>query len=68
MPPTSSETDVQSPCHLFHLAFSVAPSRRRLIALRLNEANCVEREPIVYSGSYLEYVQTLGHEAPEIYS
>ena len=25
-------------------------------------------EPIVYSGSYLEYVQTLGHEAPEIYS
>jgi len=39
-----------------------------LIALRLNEANCVEREPIVYSGSYLEYVQTLGHEAPEIYS
>jgi hypothetical protein len=28
----------------------------------------VEREPIVYSGSYLEYVQKLGHEAPGIYS
>ena len=28
----------------------------------------LERDPIVYSGSYIEYVQKLGHEAPGIYS
>ena len=27
-----------------------------------------ERTPRVYPGSYIEYVQTLGHEAPGIYS
>jgi ATPase subunit of ABC transporter with duplicated ATPase domains len=27
-----------------------------------------ERNPVVYPGSYVEYVQSLGHEAPGIYS
>jgi hypothetical protein len=36
--------------------------------LELGGESGVEREPIVYSGSYLEYVQKLGHEAPGIYS
>ena len=27
-----------------------------------------DRSPRVYSGSYVEYVQTMGHEAPGIYS
>jgi ATPase subunit of ABC transporter with duplicated ATPase domains len=27
-----------------------------------------DRKPRVYPGSYIEYVQTIGHEAPGIYS
>jgi hypothetical protein len=27
-----------------------------------------DRNPTVYTGSYVEYVQKLGHEAPGIYS
>src|SRR3984893_12667886 len=36
--------------------------------LELGGESGVEREPVVYPGSYIEYVQTLGHEAPGIYS
>jgi ATPase subunit of ABC transporter with duplicated ATPase domains len=36
--------------------------------LELGGESGVEREPVVYPGSYSEYVQNLGHEAPGIYS
>src|SRR5450432_2463998 len=36
--------------------------------LELGGESGVEREPVVYPGSYIEYVQNLGHEAPGIYS
>jgi ATPase subunit of ABC transporter with duplicated ATPase domains len=36
--------------------------------LELGGESGVEREPVVYPGSYIEYVQTLGHEAPGVYS
>jgi len=36
--------------------------------LELGGESGVERNPVVYSGSYIEYVQKLGHEAPGIYS
>ena len=32
--------------------------------LELGGESGVERDPVVYPGSYIEYVQTLGHEAP----
>ncbi len=36
--------------------------------LELGGETGTEREPRVYPGSYIEYVQALGHEAPGIYS
>jgi ATPase subunit of ABC transporter with duplicated ATPase domains len=36
--------------------------------LELGGESGVDRDPRVYLGSYLEYVQALGHEAPGIYS
>ena len=36
--------------------------------LELGGESGKEREPRVYPGSYAEYVQTIGHEAPGIYS
>ena len=36
--------------------------------LELGGESGLERDPIVYSGSYIEYVQKIGHEAPGIYS
>ncbi|MBL8177445.1 MAG: ABC-F family ATP-binding cassette domain-containing protein [Bryobacterales bacterium] len=36
--------------------------------LELGGESGVDREPVVYPGSYVEYVQKLGHEAPGIYS
>ena len=36
--------------------------------LELGGESGLERDPIVYSGSYIEYVQNIGHEAPGIYS
>ena len=36
--------------------------------LELGGESGLERDPIVYSGSYSEYVQKIGHEAPGIYS
>jgi ATPase subunit of ABC transporter with duplicated ATPase domains len=36
--------------------------------LELGGETGTEREPRVYPGSYVEYVQALGHEAPGIYS
>ena len=36
--------------------------------LELGGESGVELEPVVYPGSYVEYVQNLGHEAPGIYS
>src|SRR5450755_2288254 len=36
--------------------------------LELGGESGVEREPVVYPGSYVEYVQKLGHEAPGIHS
>ena len=36
--------------------------------LELGGESGTEREPLVYPGSYLEYVQKLGHEAPGIHS
>jgi ATPase subunit of ABC transporter with duplicated ATPase domains len=36
--------------------------------LELGGESGVERDPRVYLGSYLEYVQALGHEAPGIYA
>ena len=36
--------------------------------LELGGESGTEREPRVYPGSYVEYVQALGHEAPGIYS
>jgi ATPase subunit of ABC transporter with duplicated ATPase domains len=35
--------------------------------LELGGESGTEREPRVYLGSYLEYVQALGHEAPGIH-
>ncbi len=35
--------------------------------LELGGESGVDREPVVYPGSYVEYVQKLGHEAPGIY-
>ncbi len=36
--------------------------------LELGGESGVEREPVVYPGSYIEYVRNLGHEAPGIYA
>ncbi|MEJ7609305.1 MAG: ABC-F family ATP-binding cassette domain-containing protein [Bryobacteraceae bacterium] len=36
--------------------------------LELGGESGTERSPRVYPGSYIEYVQTMGHEAPGIYS
>src|SRR4051794_2908537 len=36
--------------------------------LELGGESGTDREPVVYPGSYVEYVQRLGHEAPGIYS
>jgi ATPase subunit of ABC transporter with duplicated ATPase domains len=36
--------------------------------LELGGESGTERDPLVYPGSYIEYVQRLGHEAPGIYS
>jgi ATPase subunit of ABC transporter with duplicated ATPase domains len=36
--------------------------------LELGGESGVDRTPIVYPGSYTEYVAKLGHEAPGIYS
>jgi ATPase subunit of ABC transporter with duplicated ATPase domains len=36
--------------------------------LELGGESGTERDPVVYPGSYIEYVQRLGHEAPGIYS
>jgi ATPase subunit of ABC transporter with duplicated ATPase domains len=36
--------------------------------LELGGESGLERHPIVYAGSYIEYVQKIGHEAPGIYS
>jgi ATPase subunit of ABC transporter with duplicated ATPase domains len=36
--------------------------------LELGGESGTEREPVVYPGSYVEYVQKLGHEAPGIYA
>jgi ATPase subunit of ABC transporter with duplicated ATPase domains len=36
--------------------------------LELGGESGTEREPLVYPGSYVEYVQKLGHEAPGIHS
>jgi ATPase subunit of ABC transporter with duplicated ATPase domains len=36
--------------------------------LELGGENGTDRNPTVYPGSYVEYVQKLGHEAPGIYS
>jgi ATPase subunit of ABC transporter with duplicated ATPase domains len=36
--------------------------------LELGGESGTERVPVVYPGSYIEYVQRLGHEAPGIYS
>ena len=36
--------------------------------LELGGESGLERDPVVYPGSYVEYVRTLGHEAPGIYS
>jgi ATPase subunit of ABC transporter with duplicated ATPase domains len=36
--------------------------------LELGGKSGLERHPIVYAGSYIEYVQKIGHEAPGIYS
>jgi ATPase subunit of ABC transporter with duplicated ATPase domains len=36
--------------------------------LELGGESGTERNPVVYPGSYIEYVQRLGHEAPGIYS
>jgi ATPase subunit of ABC transporter with duplicated ATPase domains len=36
--------------------------------LELGGESGVERDPVVYPGSYVEYVRNLGHEAPGIYS
>src|SRR5438874_1238394 len=36
--------------------------------LELGGENGAARNPIVYPGSYVEYVRTLGHEAPGVYS
>src|SRR5664280_162776 len=35
--------------------------------LELGGESGTERDPVVYPGSYIEYVQRLGHEAPGIY-
>src|SRR5438552_2650527 len=35
--------------------------------LELGGESGTDREPVVYPGSYVEYVQSLGHEAPGIY-
>jgi hypothetical protein len=36
--------------------------------LELGGESGTDRHPTVYPGSYVEYVQKLGHEAPRIYS
>jgi len=36
--------------------------------LELGGETGMERDPLVYPGSYVEYVRSLGHEAPGIYS
>jgi ATPase subunit of ABC transporter with duplicated ATPase domains len=36
--------------------------------LELGGESGTDRHPTVYPGSYVEYVQNLGHEAPGIYS
>ena len=36
--------------------------------LELGGESGTDRHPTVYPGSYIEYVQKLGHEAPAIYS
>ncbi|MGA2712383.1 MAG: ABC-F family ATP-binding cassette domain-containing protein [Bryobacteraceae bacterium] len=36
--------------------------------LELGGESGTERQPRIYPGSYVEYVQTIGHEAPGIYS
>jgi ATPase subunit of ABC transporter with duplicated ATPase domains len=36
--------------------------------LELGGESGTERNPVVYPGSYLEYVQKMGHEAPGIVS
>jgi hypothetical protein len=36
--------------------------------LELGGESGTDRHPTVYPGSYVEYVQKLGHEAPGIYS
>jgi hypothetical protein len=36
--------------------------------LELGGESGTECDPVVYPGSYIEYVQRLGHEAPGIYS
>jgi len=36
--------------------------------LELGGESGTEREPLVYPGSYIEYVQKLGHEAPGIHA
>jgi hypothetical protein len=42
-----------------------APGSR---VLELGGESGTDRHPTVYPGSYVEYVQKLGHEAPGIYS
>jgi hypothetical protein len=46
--------------------FRVAPHFIRV--LELGGESGTDRTPTVYPGSYIEYVQKLGHEAPGIYS
>ena len=36
--------------------------------LELGGESGKDRKPLVYPGSYVEYVEALGHEAPGIYS
>jgi hypothetical protein len=53
--------------------FSVSYDRTFLCGLgsrvlELGGESGTDRHPTVYPGSYVEYVQKLGHEAPGIYS
>ena len=36
--------------------------------LELGGESGTDRTPVVYPGSYVEYVESLGHEAPGIYA
>ena len=44
------------------------PLRPRLTCAGTGGEGGTDRDPTVYPGSYVEYVQKLGYEAPGIYS